>query len=205
MKGDCSLLRLTLLEQLNNYPKQSLDSLMNVLSTHDSTRIITLLGRRNTITDKDLMADEFLDEWEYQRGKEREKLATVLQFFLYGVPSVYYGDEEGLEGDLDPYNRRCFNWEKGAKDLTEHYKKIAKIRKSNAAFKNGVMNIVKSESGLFVFTRGEGEEKTTIALNAGRHSKQVCFSSAVKELYTNAICNEFELKPNGFLIISAKA
>jgi hypothetical protein len=67
------------------------------------------------------------------------------------------------------------------------------------------MNIVKSESGLFVFTRGEGEEKITIALNAGRHSKQLCFSSAVKELYTNAICNEFELKPNGFLIISAKA
>ena len=204
LKGDCTLLRSTVLEQINNYPKQSLDTLMNVLSTHDSTRIITLLGRRVTVTDKDLMAEEKLDGFEYQRGKEREKLATVLQFFLYGVPSVYYGDEEGLEGDLDPYNRRCFNWEKGDKDLTAHYIKLAQIRKGNEVFKDGVINIVKADKGLFVFSRGEGEQKITVALNAGNHTKELIFSGEAVDLYTNNKAQKFELKPNGFLIISAK-
>jgi len=198
------LLRSTVLEQINNYPKQSLDTLMNVLSTHDSTRIITLLGRRVTVTDKDLMAEEKLDGFEYQRGKEREKLATVLQFFLYGVPSVYYGDEEGLEGDLDPYNRRCFNWEKGDKDLTAHYIKLAQIRKEKEVFKDGVINIVKADKGLFVFSRGEGEQKITVALNAGNHAKELIFSGEAVDLYTNNKAQKFELKPNGFLIISAK-
>ena len=174
---------------------------MNILSTHDSIRIITLLGRRKVITDKELMADEKLDDFEYARGKEKEKLASVLQFFLYGVPSVYYGDEEGLEGDLDPYNRRCFDWQNGDKELIIHYQKLAKIRKERAVFKSGEFNLIKAQNGLFIFSRGDGYEKITIALNAGDRTKELVLSANMKELYSDIVSDKFEIKPNGFLIL----
>ena len=191
------------MQQINNYPKNGLDCLMNVLSTHDSPRIITLLGRRNTVTDKDLMAQEKLDEFEYALGKEREKVATVLQFFLYGVPSVYYGDEEGLEGDLDPYNRRCYDWENGDEDLIKHYKTIAKIRKENQVFKDGVTNIVALEKQIFIFSRGEGKDKITVALNVGNHAKRITLNGNAIDLYSGERDKAFDLKPNGFLILKA--
>ena len=201
LNGNTELLVSTINEQINNYPKEGLDALMNILSTHDSIRIITLLGRRKVITDKELMADEKLDDFEYARGKEKEKLASVLQFFLYGVPSVYYGDEEGLEGDLDPYNRRCYDWQNGDKELIIHYQKLAKIRKERAVFKSGEFNLIKAQNGLFIFSRGDGYEKITIALNAGDRTKELVLSANMKELYSDIVSDKFEIKPNGFLIL----
>ncbi len=201
LTGRCELLIKTVDEQINNYPKEALDCLMNVLSTHDSTRILTLLGRRETITDKNLMADEKLDSFEYHRAVERQKLASVLQFFLYGVPSVYYGDEIGLEGDLDPYNRRCFTWDKIDQELLLHYKKIASIRNSNCALIDGNIQIKHAKGGAFVFTRGEGKEQITVALNATNHLKEITFSGKMIDLYTKKIADKFSLQSNGFVIL----
>ena len=203
LHGDSKNLNDTVMEQINNYPKQGLDCLMNVLSTHDSPRIITLLGRNTVVTDKDKMAEEKLDAIEYELGKEREKVASVLQFFLYGVPSVYYGDEEGLEGDLDPFNRRCFDWENGDQDLTDHYKKIAKIRKGNQVFKDGLITVKKAQKEIFIFTRGQGKGSITIAVNVGRHAKRCTLNRIATDLYSGKKSKEFDLKPNGFLILKS--
>ncbi|MBQ7408385.1 MAG: glycoside hydrolase family 13 protein [Clostridia bacterium] len=204
LSGRTWLLRNTVCEQINNYPKEALDCLMNVLSTHDSTRIITLLGRRKTITDKDLMGRALLDESEYQIGKCREKCASVLQFFLYGVPSVYYGDEEGLEGDLDPYNRRCFNWESPDKELLEHYKKIAKIRRGNKVFEKGETQIVYAKGGTFMFKRGKGKGQIYVAVNCSNHVKECFFNKNMKDLYSNTQGKKFDLQPLGFGIYKEK-
>ena len=193
LSGRTWLLRNTVCEQINNYPKEALDCLMN-----DSTRIITLLGRRKTITDKDLMGRALLDESEYQIGKCREKCASVLQFFLYGVPSVYYGDEEGLEGDLDPYNRRCFNWESPDKELLEHYKKIAKIRRGNKVFEKGETQIVYAKGGTFMFKRGKGKGQIYVAVNCSNHVKECFFNKNMKDLYSNTQGKKFDLQPLGF-------
>ena len=37
-------------------------------------------------------------------------MASFLQFTLPGAPSIYYGDEAGMEGYRDPFNRRTFPW-----------------------------------------------------------------------------------------------
>ena len=203
LTGKTDLLVSTVNEQINNYPKEGLDTLMNVLSTHDSIRIITLLGRRTVVTDKDAMWQEKLDKFEYERGKEREKLASVLQFFLYGVPSVYYGDEEGLEGDLDPYNRRCYNWEKADKDLINHYKKLAKIRRNNSVFKAGETKILIAKKGLFAFERNSKKQKITVFLNASLHTKECVLSGKAKDLYSGKIDEIFTVKPNGFLVLKS--
>lgn len=200
LSGRCDELLNTVLTQINNYPPCALHVLMNILSTHDSPRAITVLGRRNVVTDKDLMADEKLDDFEYARGKTRLKCASVLQFCLYGVPSVYYGDEEGLEGDLDPYNRRCFNWDNIDEELLSHFIKLSDIRKKNKAFISGETKVVYAKNGLFVFTRENKNQKITIAVNAGIHSQEIAFLKPVNELYSNTKRAKFTLNNMEFII-----
>ncbi|MBP5373043.1 MAG: glycoside hydrolase family 13 protein, partial [Clostridia bacterium] len=105
--GNLSEIVNTFKEQVNNFPKTALDTLMNVLSTHDTSRIITVFGRTSVQTDKDLMKFEKLEGEDLERGKRLAKLAYAITCTVYGLPSVYYGDEAGVWGDLDPYNRKC--------------------------------------------------------------------------------------------------
>ncbi len=189
-------------EQLNNYPKPALDCLMNVLSTHDSVRIITLLGKTNLETNKDLMANETLSESEYIRGRNSEMIASVLQYFLYGVPSVYYGDEAGLQGNLDPYNRRCYDWKNQDKLLIKHYKKLGSIRRKRKVFASGETQLLTSEKQLFIFRRGSGRYAVWVAINLGRHAKTLNFATEHKNLYTGEKSKSFDLAVNGFLILA---
>ena len=66
----------------------------------------------------------------------------VLQFFLPGVPCIYYGDEAGLEGYKDPFNRRCYPWGKENLDMIDFTKQLAVIRKSSKAFAQGEMKFL---------------------------------------------------------------
>lgn len=93
---------------VEHYPRASLDTLMNHIGTHDTVRALTRLGRGDVPRpengrDRGIMTDE-----QYKKGVELLMLASVLQFTLPGVPCVYYGDEAGLSGGEDPFNRACF-------------------------------------------------------------------------------------------------
>ena len=93
---------------MENYPQPTIEVLMNFVSTHDIARAITRLGgERCDDKSKDWMAERYLSPEEYSKGKNLLKAAMALQFFLPGVPSIYYGDEAGLQGYKDPFNRRC--------------------------------------------------------------------------------------------------
>ncbi|MBQ3437202.1 MAG: glycoside hydrolase family 13 protein, partial [Fusobacterium sp.] len=113
---------------LNNYPTPVLDSLMNLLSTHDTERIITVLGTDISNIKFEDSRDFKLSKSEYERGKFLQKFASFLQFTLPGIPSIYYGDEIGMQGLKDPFNRQCFELEKADMDLLEHYKELSNFR-----------------------------------------------------------------------------
>lgn len=198
LKADSFYLRKTIEEQINNYPKPALDVLMNVLSTHDSVRILTELGRRKIVTDKDLMAFETLDESEYQRGKKLLKMAYVLVYTLYGVPSVFYGDEVGLFGNLDPYNRRCYPYGSEDKELLSFFVKLAKIRK-NDIFVDGEISIVYSKEGVFIFERTKGERKVIIAVSRNSSETTINFSSEVVGVFDEQqLSKTKKIAPNSF-------
>lgn len=204
LSGNCKLLESTVRTQINNYPKTALDCLMNVLSTHDSVRAITLFGRKTPVCDKDEMATEKLTRAEYLRGCARLKCASVLQFFLYGVPSVYYGDEAGLEGDLDPYNRRCYNWNDQDKELLAHYERLATLRGDNAdVLKDGKTEILHAHGGAFIFARRNELGSLIVAVNVGGQTLTVSAPTCLTELYGGAYGKNFDLEPYGFLILKA--
>lgn len=173
----------TVMSQIDNYPKIALDCLMNILGTHDTPRIITILGRDRVCETKEESEKEILSEKEYKKGVERLKVATLLQYTLYGVPSVYYGDEVGLQGNMDPFNRKCYPWGKEDKKILEWYKKLAKIR-SLPLFKQGQTKIIAHENGMFVFERTDGEENIVIAINLGQEQYVLKLSSPVYDLLT---------------------
>ena len=140
---------------IDHYPKQSLDCLMNILGTHDTARILTVLGGI-TCKNKDEMAQEtaYLPENDKKMAVEKLKMATVLQFTLPGVPCIYYGDENGMEGHIDPFCRRCFDWEHLNEELIEHYSKLSKIRETyRKIFAEGTWKEIFAENGLLIYKR----------------------------------------------------
>lgn len=118
-----------ILDIINNYPSESLDCMMNILSTHDTERIITSLGVDFTNFDQEKKKDYLLTDEQYKNAVFLEKFASFLQFTLPGVPSVYYGDEIGMQGFSDPFNRACFNFANVDSELLTHYKELASFRK----------------------------------------------------------------------------
>ena len=85
---------------IENYPPQVLNVLMNHIGTHDTERAITRLAGENP--DGHDRAWQFehntLSEFDYLKGISMMKIASLIQFTLPGVPSIYYGDEIGMQG-----------------------------------------------------------------------------------------------------------
>jgi len=183
--GDVSALAYAMAALCRNYPKYILDSLMNIIGTHDTMRILTVLGGEKYPKDKLSMSHYKLSEEELSRGKRRLRLASALQFTLPGVPCVYYGDEAGMEGCIDPFNRRCYPWGDEDMELLEWYKKLSKIRKENSSFKDGEYTLIEARDGLFAFTRGIGEDKILIAVNISDEDRSVTIKGFTKDLLSN--------------------
>jgi alpha-glucosidase len=122
-------------------------SQFNLLDSHDTPRLLTLLGG-----DKALMT----------------AAVTMLMTYI-GVPCVYYGDEIGLEGEGDPDCRRCFPWDTAAWDhnLRAHYQRLIALRKTQPALQRGALIDLYAEGDLLAFARLlEGEILLTV-LNRG--------------------------------------
>ena len=152
--GTTALLRETMAMLLDNYPKASLDCLMNSLGTHDTPRILTVLGNK-ACRDKDEMAVTSLTDEEATRAKEKVRMAAVLQYTLPGVPCVFYGDEIGMQGYMDPFCRGCYTWDKADEALRAFYKKLGEIRTElfPDIFKDGEYREIFADTTCIVYER----------------------------------------------------
>ncbi len=154
--GDLYNLRNTIRSIINNYPKEVLDSLMNILGTHDTERILSVCGNINYHRmDRVETANFKMDNQRYLDAIKRLKMAAVLQFTLPGVPCIYYGDEAGMEGYKDPFCRKTFPWHNINSDLHDFYVKLGKIRNENKDFAEGKFKEIYSDNGQLAFRRGD--------------------------------------------------
>ncbi|MDD4316241.1 MAG: glycoside hydrolase family 13 protein [Clostridia bacterium] len=121
-----------------NYPTMSLNTCMTLLGSHDTVRVINSLSKANVKdTTKEQRKAYRLSRAEYDKGKKRLLLASCLQYFLPGLPTIYYGDETGMQGFEDPLNRRTFVEEKADTAILTHYRRLGKLRSENReAFKS---------------------------------------------------------------------
>ena len=155
---------------VENYPKEVLDVLMNHLSTHDTMRAITALaGESCAYRDRKWQSTHSLGEREYRYGVMLLEAASAMQFALPGVPTIYYGDEAGMQGYKDPFNRRCYPWGKENEELVEWYKKLGTVRNENSVFKDGKIEILSAVAGCVAFSRKNEKEAILVISNSNPH------------------------------------
>jgi glycosidase len=115
------------------YPPQALFALMNLLSTHDQPRALYHFGYRD---DGDAQA--------LGLAKQRLRLAVFFQMTYPGSPTIYYGDEVGLGGGEDPYNRAPYPWadEGGEPDeaLLADFKRLTALRQALPVLRHGSLS-----------------------------------------------------------------
>ena len=157
LSGNTKQLRETIDLLIDHYPKQTLDVLMNILGTHDTSRILTVLSGK-TCSNKDEMAVTFLTEREKASAKMKLMMAAVLQFTLPGIPCIFYGDENGMEGFIDPFCRRCYDWTKSDNELIAFYKQLGKIRQNNKVFRDGEYMEIFGDNSCLVYSRQNGTD-----------------------------------------------
>ena len=202
---------------LENYPKPTIDVLMNFVSTHDIERAINRLGGESCDgKSKDWMAERYLTDEEYTKGKNLLKSAMALQFFLPGVPSIYYGDEAGLQGYKDPFNRRCYPWGSEDKELIEYVSKLSKVRKAIPNMKDGRLYFVFNDTSIIDdrvigFTRQGDKIDYIIFVNRSGDTVKIDNLSHHLSRFTN-ICqclgeyvnDTLTVEPYGYSIVNAE-
>ncbi len=152
---------------LENYPPEVIKVLMNILGTHDTERAITILsGEPINGRDRDWQSTQKLSFEEKKHGIKLMKAASAMQYTLPGIPCIYYGDEAGLEGYKDPFNRRCYPWGNEDSDLIEWYKLLGNFRKNCTCLSSGNFKLIKAEQNLIVYTRSNDEMSILCAFNS---------------------------------------
>ncbi len=162
--GDFANRVMTIME---NYPRPVIDCLMNLLSTHDTPRILTALSGIGEGMSKTEKANFRLCGAAYDRALARAKAAAILQFTLPGNPCIYYGDEIGMEGFEDPLNRGFYKWDAQNTDLQGFYKKLAELKNNNAAIRLGDIVFEETDDDFIEYARVHQEKKVHIAISRG--------------------------------------
>jgi len=171
--NDAEMLYNTLTEIYASYPRCVSDKLMNLLGTHDTERIITVLGREEDHAGEPTaaLARIRLSDGERRVGIDRLKVAAALQFTAYGIPSVYYGDEVGLEGYGDPFCRMPMPWsDMGSEyrcEILEYYKMLGRMRLDEEAFSGGEFYILSHTESSIAYVREKNDSKVIVIANMG--------------------------------------
>ena len=174
-------------------------------------RILLSARLLSAVSDADLngktkteIAQTFLCGEEKAAAIFRLKAASLLQYTLYGVPSVYYGDEIGMQGFFDPLNRRYFEWDNINDEILSWYRLLGKIRTENNVFKCGKVQEVYGSNGFYSFIRQYKMEKLFIVLNVKNRKFALHFKGKLINLLDGKIYTETVLIEKNFLGIFKK-
>ncbi|MCI5652589.1 MAG: glycoside hydrolase family 13 protein [Ruminococcus bromii] len=172
LNGEHSSLMMDRIETIvENYPPQVLRILMNHIGTHDTERALTVLGGEPSGTrGREWQSAQRMTADQREIAGERLRLAALLQYMLPGVPCVYYGDEAGMEGYRDPFNRACYPWGREDEDLIAWYRYLGLLRREhNDILREGKLRNIYSHGEILSFERyietPDGEKALFIAVN----------------------------------------
>lgn len=197
--GDEKLFNDRLICIMENYPPQVLQCLMNSISTHDTLRAITYFGVEHDVPDNEKGAYR-MTAGEYEKGKKMLLQATFLQFTLPGIPSIYYGDEVGLQGFRDPYCRMGYPYGKEDFEILKFYKTLAKVRTDHTQDFKQPLKLYTMHDGMYAFKRGD----LLCAINLGNEKQYIEISDkkTVFEYGENTLFNHgVDLQPKSMIIL----
>ena len=194
--GDAAAFRESMEQLRENYPSPAFYSAMNFLSTHDTPRILTLLGGEPTPADKAERAAARLSPAGRELARRRLMLGALLLYTFPGSPTVYYGDEAGMEGYEDPLNRRTFPWGQEDEELLRWYRRLGQLRGGRLSLQQGdICYLYADGSGLALRRQWDGEV-TTVAMNSGKEPLTMTLSWP-HPIATDAMTGQQFLADNG--------
>jgi len=134
---------------LDLYPWEIQQTQLNLLASHDTARLLSI-------------ADE---------DRDSVKLGTLLLLTFPGAPSIYYGDEVGLAGAIDPDSRRGFpaeaDWDQ---DLLNFHRQLIALRHAHPALRVGDYKTLYAQGEVYILARSLPTETIVVAVNAGTQS-----------------------------------
>ena len=163
-----------------HYPEPFLSACMNLLSSHDDIRLLYRLANcpgRNALTRAEQKVYRPSDEM-LALAKRRIPLAFAFVTCFPGVPALYYGDEAGVPGMMDPFNRGTFPWGSEDREILAAAKAIFPLRKASAPLQDGGMRMgALSRSCFALFRLLPGRGAALLVLNASDAEETVPVSS----------------------------
>lgn len=202
---DCTEFYNTVTEIFASYPTENAAVLMNLLGTHDTERILTLLAAQESdlCLSNPQKAAYKLDPEKRKEAINLLKVASILQFTLPGMPCIYYGDESGLEGMGDPFCRRPYPWGNEEKELVEHYKKLGTLKRNCKALSSTETEFIIHEGPVCIFKRGSGKNSVYVCINMKDTAIECSFSKKRKALIGSLLKkdNNYFIPPKSAVVI----
>jgi glycosidase len=178
-----------------NYPREMTHQLLNLLGSHDTVRAITMLaGSGSEGLSSDMLAEKRMTAEEYKLGVKRLKLAYFILATIPGVPCIYYGDEIGMEGEKDPFNRRPYPWGRENYELLRYFRKVGKMRIKEKAFADAEFEIMYVDRSILVFERRKDDETFVITVNRSKDTFIFSANEDVRDIFNGRIGNKFEVR-----------
>ena len=166
--GGAEYFRDSMEELRENYPAPAFYGAMNFLSTHDTPRLLTILGLTSPAPQtRDERAVYQLSDSDLARGMSLLKLAALILYTFPGSPMLYYGDEAGMQGFEDPFNRGTYPWGHENAELVQYFQQLGALRKSHEALQSGTIVYHAAQGRALAFSRRTEHDHCLTAVNAG--------------------------------------
>jgi neopullulanase len=158
-------------DEMERYPRDVQFSQLNLLGSHDTPRVRTML----------LEDDAAL------------RLAYLLQFTLPGAPCLYYGDEIGLTGGHDPACRGTMPWDHRDRwddDLLRMLTRLVALRRDHEPLRRGELTVLAARGPVVVYARGGGDDRLVVAVNAGSRAAAMPSDAGLRGAYRDLLRDE---------------
>jgi len=157
-----------------DYPAPAFEALLNLVDSHDTTRILwTLAPGRDDPAVKESAAG-------LAEARAKLRLVAALQLTWPGMASVYYGTEAGLTGHDDPDDRRPYPWDAVDTELRDWYRTLGQLRLQHASLRTGGLEFVHADdaAGTLAYLRRGDDEAALVVLNLSTEARTVAVDVA---------------------------
>jgi len=189
-----------------NYPPEAYYCIMNLISSHDVPRAITVVSGSPDPGDREKQRSLFLDEAAWKKGLALMRIALIIQMGYIGSPCIYYGDEIGMQGYRDPFNRRTYPWDRllpSQKEQLDFYRDATGLRRQYPVLRTGAYRTLFAKNNVYIFERFLTTDGLDYFGNAcpGPHHVVIAVNRSDSESFCFSLGSE---KSNVFLSLDTK-